>query len=233
MTAGNIDRELAYADFPSQGEGYFRTPEGIVFDFGTTVPSSAVGYAPGGFFVQTDGTSEATYWYVNTGTKASSNFVAIDLNVAEMALLSGLAATAAEINAKCDNSANYEVVTTTNAITAAETGKKFILNTATAFVSTLPAPALGLEFWFYIGATAPTTSHTVVTASSANILYGNISSPEDAAGSVTVTAASDTITFVALKALTGDYAHVWSDGTNYYVDGMCSVQDAMTLTQAS
>lgn len=135
--------------------------------------------------------------------------------------------------ARLDVTRLYEVLTTTKAVTAAETGKQFILNTATAFVTTLPTPALGLEFWFRVGATEPTTSHTVVTSGSANIIVGNITSPEDAAGSVSVVADADTISFIASKALHGDFAHVWSDGTNWYLDGMCAVQDGMTTTQAT
>jgi len=143
-----------------------------------------------------------------------------------------ITATAAEINAAAD--VVTEAVTTTNVITAAENGTRFVLNSATGFVSTLPAPAAGLEFWFYTGATPPSSgNHTVVTDSSANIILGNIASPEDAAGSVAVVQDADTISFVASKAVHGDYSHVWSDGTNWYLDGMCSVQDGMTTTQAS
>jgi hypothetical protein len=126
-----------------------------------------------------------------------------------------------------------EAVTTTNVITAAESGTHFILNTATAFVSTLPAPAVGLEYWFHIGATAPTTSHTVVTNASANVIEGSICTPETPTTAVTVAAAADTITFVANKAVHGDHAHVWCDGTTWYLDGMCFVQDGMTTSQAS
>jgi len=151
---------------------------------------------------------------------------------AELNIMDGVTATAAELNANCDASVNYEVVTATNVITASENGKHFVLNTATAFVSTLPAPALGLEFWFHIGATAPTTSHTIVTNASANIIVGNITSPEVFA-LVAVVQDADTISFVANLALHGDHAHVWSDGTNWYLDGMCGVQDGMTTTQAS
>ena len=71
---------------------------------------------------------------------------------------------------KVQKPSDTEAVTTTNVITAAESGTRFVLNSATAFVSTLPTPAAGLEYWFYIGATEPTTSHTVVTASSAILL---------------------------------------------------------------
>ena len=133
---------------------------------------------------------------------------------------------------KVQKPSDTEAVTTTNVITAAESGTRFVLKSVTAFVSTLPTPAAGLEYWFYIGATEPTTSHTVVTASSANIIVGNVSSPEDAAGSVATVTDADTITFVANLAVHGDYVHVWSDGTNWYLDGMCKVQDGITTTQA-
>ena len=61
---------------------------------------------------------------------------------------------------------------------------------------------------------------------------GNVSSPEDAAGSVATVTDADTISFVANKAVHGDFVHVWSDGTNWYLDGQCKVQDGITTTQA-
>jgi len=130
-------------------------------------------------------------------------------------------------------SENHAVLTTTKTVSKEENGTHFVLNTATAFVTTLPAVAVGLEYWFHIGATEPTTTHTVVTDSSANVIVGNLASPEDAAGSVATVTDADTISFVASKAVHGDFAHVWSDGTNWYLDGMCKVQDGMTTTQAS
>jgi hypothetical protein len=124
------------------------------------------------------------------------------------------------------------VLTTTKTVTAAETGTHFILNTITAFVTTLPAPVVGLEYFFHIGATEPTTTHTVVSNGSDNIINGNICSP-DVDGTVVVNAAdADSINFIASKALHGDFAHVWSNGTNWYLDGMCSAFDGMTTTQA-
>ena len=162
---------------------------------------------------------------VNEADSAEVMKLDIDGNV------SFTAATAVDLGTTANK---YEAVTAANTITANETGTHYVLNSATGFASTLPTPALGLEFWFHIGPTEPSSgNHTVVTASSANIMEGNICSPEDAAGSVSVAADSDTITFVASTAVHGDFAHVWCDGTNWYVDGMCSVQDAMTLTQAT
>lgn len=125
-----------------------------------------------------------------------------------------------------------ESITAANTITASESGTRYVLNVAAAKIQTLPAPAAGLEFWFYIGATEPTGTHTVVTNSSANIIVGNVCSAEDAAGSVATVTDGDTISFVANKAVHGDFVHVWSDGTNWYLNGMCKVQDGITLTQA-
>lgn len=141
----------------------------------------------------------------------------------------GVVTTAALIN-----TTDHEVVTTTNVITAAETGKYFVLNSATAFVSTLPVPALGLEYWFHAGATQVTGgNHTIVTNASANVIEGSLSTPETPTTAVTVAAAADTISFIADLAVQGDLAHVWCDGTTWYLDGHCFVQDGMTTTQAS
>jgi hypothetical protein len=134
---------------------------------------------------------------------------------------------------KVQKPSDTEAITAANTITAAESGTRFVMNTATARIQTLPTPAAGLEYWFYVGATEPTGTHTIVTASSANIIVGNVSSPEDAAGNVATVTDADTISLVASKAVHGDYVHVWSDGTNWYLDGQCKVQDAITTTQAS
>ena len=89
-----------------------------------------------------------------------------------------------ELATRVQQPSETEAITAANTITAAESGTRYILNVAAAKIQTLPTPAAGLEYWFYVGATEPTGTHTVVTASSANIIVGNISSPEDAAGSV-------------------------------------------------
>ena len=134
---------------------------------------------------------------------------------------------------KVQQPSDTEAITAANTITAAESGTRFVMNTATARIQTLPTPAAGLEYWFYVGATEPTGTHTIVTASSANIIVGNVSSPEDAAGNVATVTDADTISLVASKAVHGDYVHVWSDGTNWYLDGQVKVQDGITTTQAS
>lgn len=126
----------------------------------------------------------------------------------------------------------HEEVTATKTVLASENGKHFVLNDATpAIVMTLPLPKVGLEYWFHIGANAPTATHTIVPNGSANIIVGNLTSPEVSA-LVVVVQDADSINFILNLAVHGDFAHVYSDGTNWFLDGMCAVQDGMTTTQA-
>jgi len=130
------------------------------------------------------------------------------------------------------DAASVVALTATNTLTAASSGKLFTLGTAGGFTTTLPKPAAGLNFEFVVKV-APTTAYIIASAASANIIFGAVASAEDAAGSVGCAAASDTITFVANKAIIGDTVKVISDGTNWYARGFCNVQDAVTLTQAT
>lgn len=121
---------------------------GAVIEAGPTVPSSgAVGFAPGSFWIDTDA-SGISSWYQNVGTFASANFVLktfplTDLStlvttVTELNLLSGLLATAAEINR--NNKPSTRGVASGAALTitqALHDGKTIILAAAAAI--TLPA----------------------------------------------------------------------------------------------
>lgn len=128
-----------------------------------------------------------------------------------------------------------EAVTTTNVITAAESGSIFFLNSATAFVSTLPAPAVGLNFEFIVSTAPSGGNHTIVTASSANIIKGQIftSDVNSATDADFETSGGDTISFVNAKSVAGDRVVVRCDGTNWFVYAYCSVFDAITITTAS
>jgi hypothetical protein len=128
-----------------------------------------------------------------------------------------------------------EVVTATNAITAAESGTTFFLNSATEFVSTLPAPVLGLEYEFIVTAAPSGASYTIVTTSSANIIKGQIYTLDvnSATDPDFESSGGDTISFVDAKAIAGDRVIVKCDGTNWFAYGFCSVFDAITITTAS
>ena len=112
-----------------------------------------------------------------------------------------------ELAEKVQKPSDTEAITAANTITAAESGTRYVLNVAAAKIQTLPTPAAWLEYWFYVAATAPTATHTVLTYSSANIIVGNISSPDDAAGCVATVNASYPLYFVARKAAQGTCAH--------------------------
>lgn len=128
-----------------------------------------------------------------------------------------------------------EIVTTTNTITASENGKTFYLSLAAGFVSTLPAPALGLRYRFIVRTAPSAGSYTIVTNSSANIMKGHVLSSDlnAAADGDFETAGGDTFTFVTAKAVAGDWADFESDGTSWFVRASNTVFDASTITTAS
>jgi hypothetical protein len=125
-----------------------------------------------------------------------------------------------------------EVVAATNVIAATETGTTFFLNHATEFVSTLPAPAAGLNFKFIVTGAPSGASYTIVTNSSANIIKGNVVTSEDAAGDFE-TSGGDTITFVDGQAVAGDMVELHCDGTNWFAYGRSKVAAGITITTAS
>ena len=127
-----------------------------------------------------------------------------------------------------------DAVTTSTAastLTAAQSGTTFFLNSATEFVTTLPAPAAGLNYTFIVGAAPSGASYTVVTASSANIIKGQAVNAAGVAGDTGT--ADDTISFVDGQAVAGDQVTVISDGTYWYAKAFCAVAAGVTFTQAS
>jgi hypothetical protein len=170
---------------------------------------------------------------MESGSTLEANGSVIDLT--ELGSLNGLTATTAELNMAADHSANVEVVTATNAIAATESGMTYFLNSATEFVSTLPAPAAGLRFSFIVTAAPSGADYTIVTTSSSNIIKGQVLSADlNAASDGDIeTSGGDTISFVSAKAVAGDRVDVICDGTNWFAYGQCTVFDAITITTAS
>ncbi len=154
-------------------------------------------------------------------------------STAELNLLTGCTATAAEIIQGCDSSVNTEIVTATNVILAAESGATFFLNSATEFVSTLPAisGSKGLRFRFIVSAAPSGASYTVICASAGTLIKGHVLCSQDAGGTAdSGTAGELTLTFVDGKAVAGDWAEFISDGTNWFVQAGCKVFDAITIS---
>ena len=122
-----------------------------------------------------------------------------------------------------------EAVTTTNVITASESGTTFFLNAVGGFTSTLPAPAAGLNFKFVVK-TAPTTAYIITTNAGADVLYGVVVERAGTAG--VAGAARDTVNFVASQAIIGDTYEFTCDGTNWYMKGIVDVAAACTFSVA-
>ena len=161
----------------------------------------------------------------------SLNGTGVTSSAAELNIMDGVTATAAEINQACDTDVRAVVITTTKAVSAAESGSIFFIDNATGFVSTLPAPAIGLRYTF-INKTANTSgNHTIVTTSSANIIKGNQNSVAGDAGDSGT--ADDTISFVANQSVAGDKVELYSDGTSWFAYAISRVAAGITFTQAS
>jgi hypothetical protein len=129
---------------------------------------------------------------------------------------------------------NPAVLTQADTLTNSDLGRTFFLNAAGGFAITLPKPTPGASFKFFVK-TAPTGAYTIVSTSSANIVKGQIYTTD--VNSVTdpdfETTGGDTITFVANTAVLGDSVDLISDGVDWYVNGFCSVYNAITITTAS
>lgn len=139
------------------------------------------------------------------------------------------------INWKGDVDQDISVVdlTGTTTLTAADSGKVLLLNSATEFVTTLPAPYPGLRFTFIVKAAPASASYTVVSAGTTqNIIHGVSASSADAGGSSSSTAgtAVDVITFVDGQAKIGDRVDLVCDGVLWYATAFMSDEDAITFS---
>lgn len=124
-----------------------------------------------------------------------------------------------------------ETVLVTNVITAAETGSVFFLNAATEFVSTLPALAAGLHFKFIVTAAPSGANYTVVAASGTPIIGHVLTTDVNSATDPGFTTSGVlTVSFVSAKAVVGDSAEFWCDGTNWFCSAECSLFDAITFS---
>lgn len=155
----------------------------------------------------------------------------IDIESGGALKLAGVEVTAgaAELNIAAIPASGIEVVTATNVILAAESGKTFFLDAVAGFASTLPAPAAGLKFSFIVK-TAPTSNgYTIVTnGTTQKVLKGLVVVAADEVGDVS--AGGTTATFVHNKSLPGDRVDMICDGTIWYMIGYVQVTAGLTIT---
>lgn len=179
------------------------------------------------------GVSATEIGYINgvaPGTQAASKAIVNDANANQGAIKATSAAFGTS-GSEIPFTPIASEITGTTAVTAAQSGMTFYINNATGFVTTLPAPALGLRYTF-INKTANTSgNHTIVTNASANIIKGNQNSVAGDAGDTGT--GDDTINFVANNSLAGDKVELRSDGTSWFAYAISRVAAGMTFTTAS
>ncbi len=156
---------------------------------------------------------------------------AVTATAAELNILDGVTATAAQVNAATLAASATRTVTTTATITAADHNCQILLNSATGFVTTLPAPIAGFKCEVISKLANTSGNHTIVTASSANVIIGLQNSVAGDAGDTGT--ADDTISFVANQSLAGDRVELRSDGTSWFAYATSKVAAGITFTQAS
>jgi hypothetical protein len=138
---------------------------------------------------------------------------------------------AAELAGAVQTTMHQELTAASTLNADTDNGKTFYLNASTEFVTTLPAPAIGLRFTFIVKTAPSGASYTVVTNASANIIKGQAVNAAGVAGDAGT--ADDTISFVDGQAVAGDKVDLYSDGTSWFAYGFCAVAAGITFTQAS
>lgn len=118
-------------------------------------------------------------------------------------------------------------------LTSEDNDKTIFLNLAGGFNVNLPPVEAGLRLKFIVK-TAPTTSYTITSVNSslaaANLVKGQVLTTDvnSATDPDFDTAAIDVLTFVANKAVAGDWLELECDGTNWFYRASVSVFDAFT-----
>ena len=137
-----------------------------------------------------------------------------------------MGATNAELNMAADSSANAEIRTALSTLTAAESGKTIFLNNATGFVTTLPAPSIGLRYNFVNMTVLSSGDHVIVTNAAAAIIQGHVY----VAGATVLGVNEKRVNFKVTAGDAGDYVSLISDGTSWHLNGSAAVSGGMTLT---
>lgn len=126
--------------------------------------------------------------------------------------------------------AEVETISAAQTLTAADSGKVFILDAAEGATITLPALEEGLQFKFIVGASFATSNWILDSAEGDNIngtLLVN--------GAVVAAAAEDQINFVNSAETVGDYVELFCDSGNsqWIVSGVGAGAGSITATDPS
>lgn len=126
-----------------------------------------------------------------------------------------------------------EVLSAAQTLTAADSGKVFILDAAAGATITLPALAEGLKFKFVVGANFATSNWVIDSAEGDNI-NGIISDMGTTVAGVPAVG-EDQINFVNSAESIGDWVELVCDYSNsqWLVSGTCALNGGITATDPS
>lgn len=127
--------------------------------------------------------------------------------------------------------ARVETLATGTTLTAADSGKVFLLVQAGANrTATLPACVAGLNFKFVLK-TAAANNWDILQSINTNDFVGGINPVDGSAGDSA--SANDTrVRFVGGTAAAGDHVEVVSDGTVWYARGTCAANGGIIFSLA-
>lgn len=106
------------------------------------------------------------------------------------------------------------VLAATATLKGRDNGARVILNSATAFTTTLPAPTPGMYFTFFVKVAAAATGHDILPAAATTVVYGKASP----SGAALAGAAGKGRRNTQATSTVGDGLFIWSDGTDWYAD---------------
>lgn len=123
---------------------------------------------------------------------------------------------------------DVETLAAAKTLTAADSGKTFILKAAAGATVVLPALKAGVHFKFIIGSAFATTNWVIDSAEGDNIEGLLIVDGESVSAS-----GEDQINFVNSAETVGDHVEFSCDGTNWFVTGAGAAAGGITATDPS
>ena len=131
---------------------------------------------------------------------------------------------------------DVEVLSATKSLDAEDTGKVFMLNSATEFTTTLPSIAVAKAGWnckIIVGA-APSGAAYVITelatADTNKVIVNGINELEvDTSDDGPYSAGCTTVSFADGVAVAGDWVDIFCDGTNYFVTGQTNADGGIAV----
>ena len=168
------------------------------------------------FIVGATPTANQQVFGLSKGTQASNTPLFTVDEDGDM-IVAGTSTLTGEVTITSSLKTPVKTLTATTTLTANESMELIALNSATEFVTTLPAVAssAGVTFHIVVRAAPSGASYTVVTNGGENKIYGMA----EVNGAAVAAVAEDTITFTDGAAAIGDWIELTSDGTNWYVSG--------------